>query len=92
MLQMVAQMINGGKHIDNPKLIYKKTNKVEILPLDNDQMKVNLDGEYGGDAPMKFTDLQQHIEFVANRSGMSENSVSVAKRKFVEEAEKLDTK
>ena len=55
-------------------------------------MKVNLDGEYGGDAPMKFTDLQQHIEFVANRSGMSENSVSVAKRKFVEEAEKLDTK
>lgn len=89
-LQMVAQMFNGGKHINNPNLIYKKTNKVEILPLNNAQMKVNIDGEYGGDAPMVFTDLQQHIEFVANRSGMSETVVSDAKRKFVEAAEKLE--
>ncbi|WP_220740818.1 diacylglycerol kinase family lipid kinase [Leuconostoc miyukkimchii] len=93
-LQIVAQMLNGGKHIDNPQMIYKKTSQVEILPLDEDQLKVNLDGEYGGDAPMVFTDLQQHIEFVANRSGMQKKATvsDKNKAKFVADVEKLDVK
>ncbi len=65
-----------------------------ITPLDQDQLKVNLDGEYGGDAPMVFTDLQQHIEFVANRSGMQEAATisDTTKEKFVADVEKLDVK
>lgn len=92
-LQMIAQMLNGGKHIDNSQMIYKKTSKVEITPLDDDQLKVNLDGEYGGDAPMVFNDLQQHIEFVANRSGMPEAAtISTQKaQQFVKDVEKLNT-
>lgn len=93
-LQIVAQMLNGGKHVDNPQLIYKKTNKVEIIPLDDDRLKVNLDGEYGGDAPMLFTDLQQHIEFIANRSGMPEAATvsDRTKQQFMADVEKLDVK
>jgi len=53
-----------------------------------------LDGEYGGDAPMVFTDLQQHIEFVANRSGMQKKATvsDKNKAKFVADVEKLDVK
>lgn len=29
-------------------------------------MKINLDGEYGGDTPMTFVNLRQHIEMYAN--------------------------
>ena len=93
-LHIFVYMLNGGKHVDNPQLIYKKTNKVEIIPLDDDRLKVNLDGEYGGDAPMLFTDLQQHIEFIANRSGMPEAATvsDRTKQQFMADVEKLDVK
>ncbi|CAH1852727.1 diacylglycerol kinase family lipid kinase [Convivina intestini] len=90
-MELVAQTLNGGRHIDNENLIYKKTNKVEITPLSDEQLKVNLDGEYGGDAPMSFKNLRQHIRFVANRSAMSVRAIEEnAKQQFVEEVEKLE--
>lgn len=93
-LTIVAKMINGGKHIDDPQLIYKKTNQVKITPLTNDQMKVNIDGEYGGDAPMAFTDMPRHIELVANLSAMSRlpepDRDSEVERHLAEEAKKFE--
>lgn len=90
-LQMVAQMLNGGRHVDNENLIYKKTSHVDIEPLDHAQLKVNLDGEYGGDAPMSFDVLKQHIRFVADRSAMKDNStVDKYKQEFVHQVEQLE--
>ncbi|CAK8053679.1 diacylglycerol kinase family lipid kinase [Eupransor demetentiae] len=91
-LQLVAQMLNGGKHVDNERLIYKKTDHVEITPLSDERLKVNLDGEYGGDAPMTFDNLKQHIRFVANRSAMTPGSTDEAKREFVKQVEELEAK
>ena len=31
-------------------------------------MQLNIDGEYGGDAPVRFENLNHHIEVVANVS------------------------
>jgi diacylglycerol kinase (ATP) len=36
---------------------------------------INIDGEYGGDAPMTFINHQQHIEMVANTDDMNDDSL-----------------
>ena len=38
-------------------------------------MMINLDGEYGGDAPMHFENLHQHIEFYANTDEIKESAI-----------------
>lgn len=89
--QLVSEVLKGGNHVNSPKLIYKKTSKVQIEPLDQDQIKVNLDGEYGGDAPMAFDNLAQHIEFVANLEDMSNDAVTEKiQEQFVEQVEQLE--
>ena len=37
---------------------------------------INLDGEYGGDAPMQFHDLRQHINVVANVAEIPNEAIS----------------
>lgn len=91
--QLASQVLKGGAHINNPQLIYKKTSKVNIEPLNHDPIKVNLDGEYGGDAPMTFENLKQHIEFVANIDAMNTDiTTTKIQEQFVEQVEKLEAK
>lgn len=65
-LRLMAMAINGN-HVKDPNIIYTKTRslKVELLDTSHSKKKiaVNLDGDIGGDLPMSFTNLQQHIEF-----------------------------
>ncbi|GAY73226.1 transcription regulator [Lentilactobacillus kosonis] len=60
-MHLAAKVINGGKHINDPRIIYKKTKKVVAKPVKN-RMQINLDGEYGGDAPMKFVNLNSTLK------------------------------
>ncbi len=66
MLKLMALVINGGRHIDNDNIIYVKTRKLYAKSKGDQRMMINLDGEYGGDAPMRFVNLKQHIEFFAD--------------------------
>lgn len=67
MLQLLTMVLNGGKHVDDDRIIYTKTTKLIAKPIQNDEkLMINIDGEYGGDAPMEFTNLKQHIEIFAN--------------------------
>lgn len=75
MLRLVTLLMNDGKHIDSPKIVYKKTSKVVLKSQNNKKLMVNLDGEYGGDAPAVFTNIQRHIEFVADK-GENKNRIS----------------
>lgn len=66
MLQLMAKALRGT-HRDDPRIIYTKAKDVEIIPTNKeDRMMINLDGEYGGDAPMKFHALRQHLSVIAN--------------------------
>ena len=49
-----------GEHLTSPNVIYRKVEKVVITS--NDVVHINLDGEYGGDAPATFENLMRHIE------------------------------
>lgn len=75
-MHLVALMINGGKHVNDNRLIYTKTSKLYAESLDpNFRMMINLDGEYGGDAPMTFENLKQHIEIFANLDEIPDSAV-----------------
>ncbi|WP_179396318.1 diacylglycerol kinase [Lacticaseibacillus absianus] len=65
-LVLMAKVLNGGKHVDDSNIIYAKTAKLVAKRTDGEEMKINLDGEYGGSAPMTFVNLRQHIEMYAN--------------------------
>ncbi|MBE9390166.1 diacylglycerol kinase [Vagococcus salmoninarum] len=96
-LHLVALMINGGKHVDDPRVIYTKTSSLYAETLDEGvRMMINLDGEYGGDAPMTFTNLHQHIEMFADLDMIPNEAVSGeleelqdASDAFVKEVEQL---
>ncbi|MBM7688581.1 diacylglycerol kinase (ATP) [Enterococcus ureilyticus] len=75
-LHLAALMLNGGKHIEDNRLIYTKTSHLHAQTLEeNSRMMINLDGEYGGDAPMEFTNLHQHIEMFANADAIPSNAI-----------------
>lgn len=87
-LHLVALMINGGKHVDHPKILYTKTSSLYAETTDKDvRMMINLDGEYGGDAPMTFTNLRQHIEMFANLDEIPNEAVSGEKDAMLEASE-----
>lgn len=96
LVHLIALMLNGGRHINDKRLIYTKTSKLEVSTFDpEDHLMINLDGEYGGDAPMKFENLHNHIEFYANLDQISdeavvgERSYDELSKDFIKEVEKL---
>lgn len=96
-VHLVALMLNGGRHVKDKRLIYTKTSTLEVgLPASGEQLMINLDGEYGGDAPMRFENLHHHIEFYANLDQIpddaviGENPYDELSRGFIQEVEKLN--
>lgn len=95
LIHLVALAFNGGKHINDPRVIYKKTSYLLAEVKDaNERMMINLDGEYGGDAPMSFTNHKQHIEFFANVDEISDDALTTTPldemtQAFVNEVEEL---
>ena len=74
-LQLISEVLTG-KHVDNPNLLYVRSENVTIKPLDeNAKVMINLDGEYGGDAPVVFKDHKAHIAMVANVDEMPDDSL-----------------
>lgn len=65
-MRLVTLILNDGRHVNNPNIIYTKTSKVDLETLNDDRLMINLDGEYGGDAPAQFINIQKHIDFVAD--------------------------
>lgn len=61
-------------------------------------MMINVDGEYGGDAPVTFRNLHGHIEIFVNLDEINndhylgdeeEEDLEAVAQKFAEEAEQL---
>ena len=91
---LVALMMRNGKHVNDPRLIYTKTTKLEVsTPADQADLMINLDGEYGGNAPMTFENLHQHLEFFTNMDEIPDEAVTgdleEISEDFIREVEKL---
>lgn len=94
-LHLVGLLINGGKHVNDRRIIYTKTSKLEVnLPDPNKRLMINLDGEYGGDAPMTFENLHNHIEFYGDLDAIPNqavigNAYEEVSKEILEEVERL---
>lgn len=88
LMTLARKLLTDGTHLDSPNVIHKQTSFVDIDVLDDSQLMINLDGEYGGDAPVRFENLNHHIEVVANLSPMDAKikDVSDAEREKIEKA------
>lgn len=100
---IIGLMLNGGRHISHSKLEYIKTSYLRIEPQDPKarRLMINLDGEYGGDAPVELRNLNNHIEFIANTDEIADDAITLdteelameaIAQKFVREVEYLDEK
>ncbi len=97
-LHLVGLMMRGGKHVNDRRILYTKTSKLTVTPKDpNKRLMINLDGEYGGDAPMTFVDLRQHIEMFANLDKISDDAVTgdvtgyeEVSEEFIREVERIN--
>ena len=100
LVDLIRQILQGGKHIYDKRISYIKTSSLYIEPLSDDRMMINLDGEYGGDAPIHLQNLKNHIEFYANIDEISDDAITLPDtdelaleaiaQKFSTEAEKIE--
>lgn len=96
LVHLITLVLNGGRHVDNPKVIYTKTKEITVKANDDNRIMINLDGEYGGDAPMKFKNLHNHVRMYANVDSIplkaldSTEEEKDVSEKIIEEEKKLD--
>lgn len=65
--KLFNQMLFTGKHIESDDVLYVKTRRLHITSLNGEKpVGINLDGEYAGDTPAAFMNLQQHVHIYAN--------------------------
>ncbi|MFC5630443.1 MULTISPECIES: diacylglycerol kinase family lipid kinase [Streptococcus] len=84
-LHLIRLVLDGGKHITDKRIEYLKTSYIKIEPQSDKRMMINLDGEYGGDAPIVLENLKNHITFFANTDDISDDAlVSDDEREFEE--------
>ncbi|AXQ78352.1 YegS/Rv2252/BmrU family lipid kinase [Streptococcus chenjunshii] len=85
-LHLIRKVLDGGKHIYDKRVEYIKTSYLEIQPLSDKRMMINLDGEYGGDAPITLQNLNNHITFYADTDEISDDALVLDQEKLALEA------
>ncbi|MFC3931479.1 diacylglycerol kinase family lipid kinase [Streptococcus dentapri] len=83
---LVRKLLQGGKHIGDKHIDYIKTSKIVIEPLTDERMMINLDGEYGGDAPIILENLKNHISFYADTDEISDDALELDAQELALEA------
>lgn len=66
----VATSALRGAHLNDKSVIYTQAKHIKVTPTDD--MQMNIDGEYGGQLPGEFRNLQQHIEFMVPQEFINE--------------------
>ncbi|EFR44232.1 diacylglycerol kinase family lipid kinase [Streptococcus pseudoporcinus] len=100
-VHLLRLVLDGGKHVNDRRIEYIKTSKIFIEPRSDSRMMINLDGEYGGDAPIVIENLKNHITFFANTDLISDDAYDIndgepeieeIAQKFAHEVEDLEEK
>ena len=99
LLALLAIVANGsGRHVNDINIKYLKARSIKIEPLNGERWLINLDGEYGGQAPVKFENMKGAIEFFVNLDEVKDEhyigeddelALEAVAHKFAEEARKL---
>lgn len=57
----IATLALRGAHIDDKNIVYAQAKRINIFP--DDQLQLNIDGDFGGMLPGEVTNLGQHVKF-----------------------------
>lgn len=82
LMQLATRLLRDGTHLESPNVISVETDYVDIDIEDASHLMINLDGEYGGDAPVRFENIKQHVEVIANNNllDVQVNELSINER------------
>lgn len=69
----IASLALRGEHLSDERVIYRKASRVEVTS--EEEVHLNLDGEYGGDVPATFQNLKRHIEIFVPLNEISETNI-----------------
>lgn len=61
-LGLIGSKLIMGDHLNEDRVMHFRTNSLKIKT--NRELKINLDGEFGGYAPCEFSVLPKHIEVI----------------------------
>lgn len=101
LIALLGMVANGsGKHVNDVNVEYIKTSHLKVEPLEQKRPTlINLDGEFGGEAPVEFDNLKNHIEMFVNLDeindlnyiGDDEETLAfeAVAQKFAEEADRM---
>lgn len=99
-LHLIRQVLEGGKHVDSNLIEYIKTSQLTIEHLDrSNRLLLNLDGEFGGEAPVELYNLANHIEFFADTDLVPNHAITLDRneiqlenmaKKFIEETDHIN--
>ena len=56
----IAYLALRGEHVKDPNVVYVKANRIKVSSMK--RMLLNLDGEFGGEAPAEFVNLYRHFD------------------------------
>lgn len=65
----IATAAQRGEHINDPHIVYFQTNELQVTT--PDYVQLNLDGEFGGTLPVKFSLLPKHLQIIVDETGAS---------------------
>jgi len=65
----IATLALRGEHLNDPHVIHFQTAQLEVST--PDYVQLNLDGEYGGTLPCKFSILPSHLDIFVDEQGVS---------------------
>ncbi|MFV0555772.1 MAG: diacylglycerol kinase family lipid kinase [Lactovum sp.] len=75
LIALFSMIASGSvKHVEDKNIIYIKASSVTIEPLNLEKWMVNLDGEYGGLAPVYFENKKRAIEMFVNLDEVSDEN------------------
>lgn len=77
-IHLIHLLNQGGKHVTDDRIEYIKTSQLMIEPQSSQRMMMNLDGEYGGDAPIRLVNLKNHLSFFANTDEISDEAMTLS--------------
>lgn len=78
-VHLISLVLAGGKHVEDKRVEYIKTSFIRMEPLrDGERIMINLDGEYGGDAPITLENFKQHITFFANTDDIADDAMAAS--------------
>lgn len=82
----LVTLATRGEHLNDPNVIHFQTQYIEITSPDYTQL--NLDGEFGGTLPCKFSILPSHIDIIVDETGMTSYHGGVKNSRNGEEDER----